>query len=300
MPARATIARMDGTTKVGRGFPWRLLLALLLALGGFGATGYYAWTLREAQAADVARLAELESEAALLAGERARVGAVQEELTSCRGELDGEKARCNQVEDSIESMRADLSATRVELDDLRKQREESARRLAAFRDMTAKFQKMIDSGQLDVAVRDGQMLVNLPAGVLFESGSAELSRAGELALMEVAVVLRSFDDRKFMVVGHTDDRPLESSESARYRNNWELSTARAVTVVDFLIEARLDPKNLIAAGLGQHAPVAKNKTAAGRQQNRRIEIVLLPKLEEMPPMPEELVGVARAEDEKED
>jgi len=131
------------------------------------------------------------------------------------------------------------------------------------------------------------MIVKLPAGVLFDSGSAELSRDGELALMEVAIVLRQFGDRQFMIAGHTDDRPLESAQATtKYRNNWELSAARALTVTEFLIEARMKPENLVAAGYGQFDPVGNNKTSQGRQDNRRIEIVLLPNIEEMPEMPE--------------
>lgn len=282
------------------GFPWRLSFAFILALAALAGVAYYAWILRQDHLQTVDELARVSATAATAEQARQRQTELGRLLDACEKALEGEKQRTQAVEDSVESMRADLSATRAELDDLREQREETAKRLAAFKKMTAKFQKMIDSGQLDVAIRDGQMLVNLPASVLFESGSADLSRAGELALMEVAVVLRDFDDRKFMVVGHTDDRPLESSSTSRYRNNWELSTARAVTVVNFMIEARMDPKNLIAAGLGEHAPVAKNSTAKGRQQNRRIEIVLLPKLEELPPMPDPKAASEAQPNEKKD
>ena len=83
---------------------------------------------------------------------------------------------------------------------------------------------MIDSGKLDVVIRDGRMVVKLPASVLFDSGKAELSRDGELALMEVAIALRDFENRKFLVEGHTDNRPLESTAAtSRFRNNWDLS-----------------------------------------------------------------------------
>ena len=102
--------------------------------------------------------------------------------------------------------------------------------------------------------------------------------------MEVAIVLRQFDDRSFMIEGHTDDRPLEDSKQSRFPNNWELSTARAVTVTRFLIEARMSPENLVAAGHAAYDPVSDNRTAQGRQENRRIEIVLLPKLGKLPTM----------------
>ncbi len=193
------------------------------------------------------------------------------------------ETKIKEVEGSLAEVQGNLTATQAELEQLREQKREAAKRLAAFKELTAKFQKMIDTGKLDVLIRNGQMIVKLPAGVLFPSGSAVLSRDGELALMEVAVILREFKDRRFMIAGHTDNRPLENtSETVKYGNNWELSVGRAVTVTQFLIEARMSADNLVAAGYGEHDPVGNNTTAAGRQENRRIEIILLPDIRELP------------------
>ncbi len=176
-----------------------------------------------------------------------------------------------------------LAATQAELEQLRAQRAETAKRLAAFKELTEKFQKMIDTGKLDVLIRNGQMIVKLRASVLFPSGSAVLSNNGKKALTQVAGILRELKDRRFMVAGHTDDRPLDNtSETAKFRNNWELSVGRALTVTQFLIEARMSSKNLVAAGYSEYDPVSTNATVAGRRENRRIEIVLLPDLGELP------------------
>ena len=156
--------------------------------------------------------------------------------------------------------------------------------MQTFRDMSAKLQKMVDAGKLGVRVRDGRLVMRLPQDVLFPSGVAELSRDGELALMEVAVILRQFPDRRFMVAGHSDNQPVKET----YKDNWELSMARALVVTRFLVEAKMNAKNIVAAGYGEHDPIAKNATPEGRRENRRIEIILLPDLSELATLPEDM------------
>ena len=265
----------------------RLALVTLFALAIAGAAGWYAWNLRTENQAQASELSDLRGGAVDAKVAASEHDATAAKLAACQQQAEAEKKRCETAEKSIAAMEGNLEATRSELETLRAQREQTAKRLAAFRELSKKLKKMIDAGQLDVEVRDGRMLVKLPAEVLFSSGSADLSREGELAMMEVAIVLRQLKDRRFMVVGHTDSRPLEAKPDARFRDNWELSTARAVTVTKFLIEARLDPENLLAAGHGAFDPVGNNKTKAGRQENRRIEIVMLPNIEELPPILDE-------------
>jgi chemotaxis protein MotB len=122
------------------------------------------------------------------------------------------------------------------------------------------------------------MVVKLPAEVLFASGSAQLSEAGHAPLKELAAVLKQFPDRRFMVAGHTDNVPIGPSN---YKSNWELSTARAVTVTEFLASAGVNPSRLTAAGYSEYDPIKPNATDAGRSENRRIEIVLLPNVNEI-------------------
>jgi len=95
----------------------------------------------------------------------------------------------------------------------------------------------------------------------------------------VASILTTFPDRIFQVAGHTDNVPIDN---ARFASNWELSAARAVTIVEFLIDKGMAAENLSAAGYADTQPVAGNLTEEGRAQNRRIEIVLQPNLDELP------------------
>jgi chemotaxis protein MotB len=268
--------------------PVKLFLFMLLFLSSTVALGYWAWQLRDQNVA--------------LRGARDQAGTLQktcaDELVGARTKAESESARAatceterkmlfekqRDVDAHLAKMEANLSASRAELEEMRKQRAEADRMLMAFQEATQKLKAMIDSGQLEVTMRDGNMVVRLPAEVLFPSGSADLSEQGQIAVVEVGVILKQFPDRRFLVVGHTDNVPLKSPT---YASNYALSTARAVTVVDFLMKAGMKPENLIAAGHGEHDPVADNKSAKGRQKNRRIEIVLLPAIAdlELPALP---------------
>jgi len=200
--------------------------------------------------------------------------------TACMSKLD----ECTRARDSLEkaasSASADLGASRAELEQLRREKEEQDQRLEVFKSVTDKFRQMIDSGKLQVVMRHGRMIVKLPASVLFPSGSADLSKDGQTALAEVARILRQFTDRRFEVAGHTDNVPI--GPPSTFKNNLELSTARAVTVTDTLVEKGMNPAHLSAAGYSAYQPVASNATEAGRQENRRIEIALVPNLAEVP------------------
>jgi len=115
--------------------------------------------------------------------------------------------------------------------------------------------------------------------------------------MEVAVILRQFPDRRFMVAGHTDNQPVKEA----YKDNWELSMARALVVTRFLVEAKMKAQNIVAAGYGEHDPIASNASPDGRRENRRIEIILLPDLSELPTLPEDMAaqaGPSKAEAKK--
>lgn len=193
-------------------------------------------------------------------------------LTAENGEMSERLAAMAGLADDLEEAR-ELAA------ELERRARAQQERLAAFRRMLGQFQAMIDSGVLRVRIVRGQMVIEMSSAILFRSGQAELSDEGEETLSEVAAILRTIPDRRFQVAGHTDDVPVRRS---RFRSNWELSTARAVNVVQYLQEEGVDPAFLSAAGYGEHAPSEPNTTDEGRGANRRIEIVLMPNLDELP------------------
>jgi chemotaxis protein MotB len=186
-----------------------------------------------------------------------------------------------QAEGKVLELNTALAAAQTRLDELDQERSAIREQLAEFKQLTQQFQRMIDSGRLKVTFRRGRMIVELPAQVLFPSGSAELTDEGGKSLGEVARILRTMPNRRFIVAGHTDNVPVATE---RFASNWELSSARAVKVTAELIRGGLRPEQLVAAGYSEYDPVARNVTDAGRQKNRRIEIILEPRLTPLPGM----------------
>lgn len=165
------------------------------------------------------------------------------------------------------------------VEELKAKERQAQQRLQTFRGMLERFNKMIASGKLRVRIVRGRMVVELSENILFDSGRADLKPEGQQALTEVAGVLASIPDRDFQIAGHTDNVPIKS---ARFPSNWHLSTARALTVTTYLADHGVPSARLSAAGYGDTQPAATNDTPEGRQQNRRIEIVLMPNLDELP------------------
>jgi chemotaxis protein MotB len=165
------------------------------------------------------------------------------------------------------------------VEELRAKERQAQARLATFRGMLERFNKMIASGKLRVKIVRGRMVVELSENILFDSGKADLKPEGQTALTEVAGVLAAIADRDFQIAGHTDNIPIKS---AKFPSNWHLSTARALTVTSHLADHGVPSVRLSAAGYADTQPAATNETPEGRQQNRRIEIVLMPNLDELP------------------
>ena len=173
--------------------------------------------------------------------------------------------------------------TRAELDEMRAQKAAADERAKLFDDFIKKFQKMIDAGKLDITTRRGQIVLALQTDVVFDQGKTEIKPEGKAALEEVAAALKGVSARRFQVSGHTDLVPIKTKEFA---SNWELSTARAVAVVKVLIAQGVKADVLSAAGYAEFDPAQSNGTDKGRSKNRRIEIVLVPNIEELVKMPE--------------
>jgi chemotaxis protein MotB len=155
-----------------------------------------------------------------------------------------------------------------------------------FELLRQKLQKLTELG-LSVEVRDNRMLIQLPGDVLFASGEEKLTKEGEEILTQVAAVVRSDADlskREFQVAGHTDNVPMRRGP---LKDNWGLSAMRARSVLAFLITpleekgGGLLPENWSAAGYASTDPVANNDSDEGRAKNRRVELVVLPNVEEM-------------------
>ncbi len=177
------------------------------------------------------------------------------------------------------ALASDLEATRAREEKLRREQEAQKARMAKYRAVLEKFNSMVSSGKLKIRIVRGRMVVEMSSNILFPSGKSELLPEGEAALTELSAILVTITDREFQVAGHTDNVPINSP---KFKSNWELSTARAVTVVKFFQERGVNPQRLSASGYAEYQPAATNDTDDGKQQNRRIEVVLMPNLDELP------------------
>ncbi len=233
---------------------------------------------------DIARIGELEAQLQSSASEQEQMQRRISELEQRNAELVARLQALGENVEALESERStlqgDLSDTQRALEELRERERQQQARLATFRQMLERFRAMIDAGRLRVRIFRNRMVVELPDNVLFDSGDAELKEGGQQTLREVAQVLASIEGRQFQVAGHTDNVPIRSR---RFPSNWHLSTTRAVTVARFLIEqGGLDSERVSAAGYADTQPVDTNDTEEGRAHNRRIEIQLVPNLDELP------------------
>jgi len=188
--------------------------------------------------------------------------ALEQELDTSKKELEDSQWLLNSSQNKLETMR------QIEA--------ETKKRNEIYARFVSELQKMIDGGQLTVSIEKGRIVINLPDNVLFATGHSNVNAEGKEALKQIGAVLKEFSDRSFQVEGHTDNVPMKS---ARYPSNWELSTARAMSVVHLMIEEGVDAKNISAAGFGEFQPRADNEEKEGRALNRRIEIIMLPNLE---------------------
>lgn len=243
-------------------------IGLLIALVGFGGYGGCGYSEEEMQA------------------KRAEISELQAKLSEAEQRAASLEARLNEMGANNAALAEQLNLAGAEkgtleraLEELRARERQAQARLQVFTEMLNKFKAMIDSGKLRVRVVRGRMVVELAENILFDSGRADLKKEGQEALTQVGGVLSSIENRDFQIAGHTDNIPIKS---AKFPSNWELSTARAVVVTKFLAEKGVDPARLSAAGYADTQPVASNADPDGRQQNRRIEIVLMPNLDELP------------------
>ncbi|RME37313.1 MAG: chemotaxis protein MotB [Deltaproteobacteria bacterium] len=143
--------------------------------------------------------------------------------------------------------------------------------------LVGKLEEEIKRGEITISELQGRLTVNMVERILFDSGSAEIKPGGLKVLARVGEILRNVQDKDIMVEGHTDSVPISSRLRDRFPSNWELSSARAASVVHFLQDkAGIPGERLAIVGYGPYRPVADNDTPEGREQNRRIQIVLVP------------------------
>lgn len=223
---------------------------------------------------------------------RKELGGCQGDLASARGEasrlqgeLDASRAATARAEQARSRCEQDLGACRTDAEAVKRDAEaakraaETAQREAEAlkqreADLRARLQREIDEKSVEIENLKGKLSVRVVDEILFASGDADILPAGKAVLDKVAGVL-SAGSETVRVEGHTDEVPIGASLKEKWFSNWELSAARAGSVVRYFQYGRnIDPKRMEAVGLSAYRPVGPNDSREGRQKNRRVEIVL--------------------------
>ena len=172
----------------------------------------------------------------------------------------------------------ELAEQQKKLEALQGLLEQQKKNADALRQKIADALVKFNSNELTVAMKNGKVYVSLQENLLFPSGSAVVNPKGKEALARLAEVLNSNTDINVNIEGHTDSLPIRS----RFEDNWALSTARASSIVRILTkDYKVDPVRVVASGHSSYDPVDSNTSPEGRARNRRTEIILTPKLDEL-------------------
>lgn len=240
-----------------------------------------------------------------LKSDTARLGSMLRLLTADYNELDRSHERLKaQIEASLEDSETvmaklkaaqdDLAAREDRLNSMQTELDQKSRNLAELQAVLHKKDSITDALRKSVAdallgfegkgltvhMKDGKVYVSMEEKLLFASGKWDVSPEGVTALKDLARVLEKNLDIKVLIEGHTDNVPYTGLNQVK--DNWDLSVMRATSIVKIILaNAKIDPKRLVASGRSEYLPVEPNTTAANKAKNRRTEIILSPKLDEL-------------------
>ncbi len=197
----------------------------------------------------------------------------EDELNIISRTLDDKKVNLERLKTELDSRNARL----IELENILTKKDSAVN---ALKHKVSQALLGFENQGLTVSQKNGKVYVSLEEKLLFKSGSTEVDSKGVNALKKLANVLEQNPDINIMIEGHTDDVPVIPGSA--FKDNWDLSVQRATAIVRILLDgSRIDPKRLTASGKGEFMPVDSRKTSESRQKNRRTEIILTPKLDEL-------------------
>jgi chemotaxis protein MotB len=178
----------------------------------------------------------------------------------------------------LSKSKQDLISQQAKLEHLQELMDKQKKAIEDIRQKMTTALVGFNSNELSVSIKNGKVYVSLQENLLFPSGSAVVNPKGKEALSKLATVLNQNPDITVDIEGHTDSIPIH----AKYQDNWDLSLARAASIVRILTgDYKVDPTRVIASGHSQYDPVQPNSTPEGRQLNRRTDIILSPRLDEL-------------------
>lgn len=195
-------------------------------------------------------------------------------------QLDEKEAALIQEKNRLEKLEKDLALRSQRIDELESVIAAKDAKMNALKNAVSNALTNFEGKGLSVEQRDGKVYVSMENKLLFDSGSWAVNSEGRKAVQQLGTVLAQNPDIAVLIEGHTDNVPYGGS--GQLKDNWDLSTKRATSIVQILREnSKIDPQNLTAAGRGEYAPIASNDSEVGRAKNRRIEVILTPKLDEI-------------------
>lgn len=272
-----------------RHLTWAALAAVGLPLAACVTTGTHEKALAElaatqrklagAEQATLATQQQLDRTQTEKGDLNSQLGLAMERNATLAGQLKDLGKDVEQLSDERSQLTQERERLQSELEQLRRMRSAAEKRNAQYARLLSKLRAMIDAGTLEVQVRGGRMLVRLSNDVLFPPGGTKLKEEGVAALRALSGTIKEFTDRRFQVMGHSDATPISTP---RFPSNWELSSQRAIEVVRLLIDNGVPPQMLSAAGQAEFDPLAPNDSDDNKAQNRRVEIVFVPTIDEMP------------------
>jgi chemotaxis protein MotB len=230
----------------------------------------------------------------LLEGQESILKGSARETTRLLQQIQTTQVELMEREDRLKEMEADLNKKERVLEGLARDLDKRNARLVELEGILFRQDSLVNAlhnsistalrgfeGKgLSVHERNGKVYVSLEEQLLFQTGSTVVDPNGIRALKDLAKALEANSDINIMIEGHTDDVPV--IPGARMHDNWDLSVLRATSIVRILLEgSTIDPQRLMVAGRGEHIPLVAGKTADARRSNRRTEIILTPRLDEL-------------------
>lgn len=197
----------------------------------------------------------------------------QDELKLLESKLNQQKKDLDELNQQLKQREARVN----ELENILKQKDK------AVQDLKKKLQDALfnfENKGLTIQQKNGKIYVSMEENLLFASGKTDVNEKGVEALTKLAKVLEDNPDINIMVEGHTDNVPMKGT--GEIKDNWDLSVMRATSVTKIILsKGKIDPKRIISAGRGEHFPLDPANTAEARRKNRRTEVILTPKLDEI-------------------
>lgn len=195
-------------------------------------------------------------------------------------ELDAKEKALNAEKERLQSLNNELKTRSSRVAELEKLIADQESKMNLLKETLSSALNAFEGKGLTVEQKNGKVYVSLENKLLFKTGSWSVNDNGKVAIQELGKVLANNPDISVLIEGHTDNDIIKGNIGGMINNNWDLSTKRALSVVEILVQnEKIIKKNLTAAGRSEYAPVDSNTNDIGKARNRRIEVVLTPNLD---------------------